>query len=83
MKAADIEISKEGRDARVKKGPAEPSEPESELPSATHIPFRAWCSACVASRAKEDPHWRQRTEDVHVKGNDIVSFDFGFLGHSW
>ena len=42
VKAADIEISKEGRDARVKKGPAEPSEPESELHSATHIPFRAW-----------------------------------------
>ena len=58
MKAADIEISKEGRDARVKKVPAEPCEPESELHSATHIPFRAWCSACVASRAKEDSHWR-------------------------
>ena len=53
-----------------------------ELHSTTHIPFRAWCSACVASRAKEDPHWRKRIEDAQEKGHDIVSFDFGFLGNS-
>ena len=60
VKAVDIEINKEGRDARVKKTPEEPSELESELHSATHIPFRAWYFACVASRAKEDLHWRKR-----------------------
>ena len=82
VKAADIEVSEDGRDARVKKAPTEPSELESELHSATHIPFRAWCFACVASRAKEDPHWRNRTEDAQEKGHDIVPFDFGFLGNS-
>ena len=40
--AADNEISKEGRVARVKKARQEPSEMKSELLSATHIPFRAW-----------------------------------------
>ena len=51
----------------MKKAPAEPS---------------AWCSACVASRAKEDPHWRKLTEDAQEKGHDLVSFDFGFVGSS-
>ena len=39
VQAADIEISKEGRAARVKKVPTEPSEQESEPHQATHIPF--------------------------------------------
>ena len=47
-----------------------------------NIPFWAWCSACVASQAKEDQHWRQRTEDAQERGHDIVSFDFAFLGNS-
>ena len=50
---ADIEFSEEGRDAPVKKAPAAPSELESELPSATHIPLLSLCRL----RAKEDPHW--------------------------
>ena len=68
VKAADVQISGEGRDARVKTAPAEPSKSESVLHSATFIPFWAWCSACVASRALEDPHWRKRTEDAQEKG---------------
>ena len=38
VKAADMEISEEVRDARVEPVPAEPS----ELRSATHNPFRSW-----------------------------------------
>ena len=82
VKAADIEISKEGRDARVKNASAESSELESDLHSATRIPFRTWCSTCVASRAKEDPHWRKRTEDAQEQKHDMASLDFGFLGNS-
>ena len=80
VQAADIEIRKQGRDPRVKKAPAEPSELESELLSATHIPFPAWCSACKASRAKEYPHWRNRTE-VRMrrrKGTTSCRFTSGF-----
>ena len=49
MKAADFETSKEGRASRV----SEPSELFLELHSATRIPFRACCSARVATPAKE------------------------------
>ena len=59
VKEADIEFSEEGRDARVKGAPADPSELWSASLSATHIPFRARCSVCVASRAKADPRSRE------------------------
>ena len=77
---ADIEFSQEGRAARMTKPSAELDELESELHSATHIPFWAWSPACVASKAKADPHWRKRTEDAQEKGHDVVSFHFGFVG---
>ena len=70
VKAGNVAISKEGRGARVKNARSELVQLEIELHSATHIPFRDWCSACVASRPKEDPHWRMRTEDAQEKGHD-------------
>ena len=60
VQAASIEISKEGRAARVNKAPTQPSALESALHAGTHLLFQSGCSACVASRAKEDPHWRER-----------------------
>ena len=55
--------------------PTELSGMEIELHPATHISFKAWCSACVASRAKADPHWRNPTDDSQEKEHDVVSFD--------
>ena len=48
----------------------------------THIPFRPWCSACVASRALEVPHWRTGIENAQETGHDVVSFDLGFFGNN-
>ena len=58
MKAADIEISKEGRDPLVKKDPAEPCELEGEVALSDPLSVSG-CSACMASRPEEDPHRRQ------------------------
>ena len=72
VKVADVEISKEGRDARVKKAPQEPS--VSEVPSR---------SACIASRAKEDPHWRKWTEDVQENGTTRLTQGSSATTQQW
>ena len=77
VQAAEIEIGKEGRAARVKKATAEPSALESELHSATHIPIG------LGAQLAWDPHWRKRTENAQQNGRDVVSSDFGFLGKQY
>ena len=79
VKLADVEASKQSREARVKKAPTESEAVEAALHAATHIPSWAWCIACVASCAAEDLHWCKEP-DAQGHGHEPVSFDFGFLG---
>ena len=78
VKAADIEITKEGRDARVKKAPAELR--VSWRVSCTQRPtFRCGPGAQLAGH---DGQRNIRTgesglKDAQEKGHDIVSFKFG------
>ena len=45
----------------------------------THMPFRAWCSACVAGKAHDRPHYK-RNEQEGQRGIPEIVFDYGFLG---
>ena len=69
----------EAEEPRVIRDPGKPSAREIEQHNMTHLPFRAWCSTCVAGRAKEDPH-RKVAAEVKELGVPIVSSDFCFPG---
>ena len=60
---------------------ARPSEEEVQRHMLTHIPYAAWCEACVSGKGKPDRHERNETR---VQGREIpvLSFDFGFTGKS-
>ena len=50
----------EGREMKIIKDPGEPTEREREEHELTHVPFRAWCKACVAGKAQNDPHYHKQ-----------------------
>ena len=58
-----------------------PAEDEVQRHMLTHIPYAAWCEACVSGKGKPDRHERNETR---VQGREIpvLSFDFGFTGKS-
>ena len=61
-----------------------PSPQEVAEHNVTHLPYRAWCETCVASRGVDDPHHRRSFEDRTSEGEiDNVLFDFAFLGLAW
>ena len=46
----------------------------------THLPYRAWCETCVASRGVDDPHRRRPFDERMSEGEiDKVFFDFAFF----
>ena len=62
---------------KVTRGPTVPSKWEKERHEVTHVPFRSWCSVCVAGRGVKAPHkLRKRGEDELPR----FSMDYGFLG---
>ena len=48
---------------KAAKAPGEPTEQEREEHELTHIPFRAWCGACVGGKAQNDPHHKKQDEE--------------------
>ena len=74
----DEEESEEARQGISRKPPVSPSPEELRIHRLTHYPFRSWCPACVAGRAKSWPHQRQQ-EDDDGGGVPSVSFDYCFL----
>ena len=74
----DEEESEEARRGISRKPPVSPSPEELRIHRLTHYPFRSWCPACVAGRAKSWPHQR-RQEDDDEDGVPSVSFDYCFL----
>ena len=57
-----------------------PSPQEVAEHNVTHLPYRAWCETCVASRGVDDPHHRRSFEDRTSEGEiDKVLFDFAFF----
>ena len=56
--------------------PKLPSLKDQEAHFVTHIPYAAWCQACVASRAKEDKH--ELREEKPDLGRNVIQLDFFF-----
>ena len=61
LKRAEAEVAmelynSEQRDPSVAEVPRQPSARERALHETTHIPYRAWCPHCVATRARGDYH---------------------------
>ena len=60
--------------------PGAPSATEIERHNITHMPFRSWCSACVAGRARDRPHHHGSAPET--KGVPEIVFDNAFIGSS-
>ena len=81
MNEGDEEASEEARQGVSRKPPSSPTAEELRIHRLTHYPFRSWCPACVAGRAKSWPHLRQG-DDEEEGGVPSVSFDYCFLRDS-
>ena len=60
----------------VKRRPEEPTERERKAHLPLHVPYRAWCQACVEGRGRADPH------KLHDHSDDVltlIGFDYGYL----
>ena len=60
--------------AKTLKTPAAPSSVEREAHESTHMPYRSWCSHCVAGRGVASPHTKQTGE----RKLDEIAMDYCF-----
>jgi len=67
----------ESTTSKSQRAPIRPSKAERDAHEVSHLPFRAWCSACVRARAKAHVHFHQHHEEEQVS---TVSMDYMFLG---
>ena len=58
-----------------------PSQEQVQLHMLTHMPYAAWCEACVSMKGKPD---RRETDPTRVRDREIpvLSFDFSYTGKS-
>ena len=70
--------SGEAREPRILRDPGAPTEAEVEQHNVTHLPFRAWCPACVEGKARDRKHRKQGGSDT--KQIPEVVFDYCFMG---
>ena len=73
----DDSDEEEEKKVRMMRDPGAPTQAQVDAHKMTHLPFRAWCSACVAGTAKDRPHRKDKAEE---KGIATMVFDYGFLG---
>ena len=66
----------EARRPRVLRDPGAPTEEQIEEHNTNHLPFRSWCPACVAGKAKDKFHSKIKDEE---HGIPTVVFDYCFL----
>ena len=55
----------------------EPTVEERRQHELTHLPYEAWCTACLKHRARQDQ--RRRTGKAHEQGCPTISFDFCYV----
>lgn len=72
----DTDEEDEIQKPKIMKDPRAPTQKEIDEHNVTHLPFRAWCTACVTGAAKDRPHYR----DSGCAKMDTIVFDYGFLG---
>ena len=58
--------------------PGAPTQAEIEAHNITHLPYRAWCPACVAGKSRDRLH--RKAESDENKGVPQDVFDYCFLG---
>ena len=75
MNEDDEEI--ETKKGKVMRDPGSPTKKEIDEHKITHLPFLAWCAACITGSAKDRPHRKYEGVDMMV---DTIVFDYGFLG---
>lgn len=59
-------------------GPIVPTQRMIDEHNVSHLPYRAWCAACVRGRGRSKPH--KRIEHKEEEQVPVVSVDYGFLG---
>jgi len=59
--------------------PHEPNEAERALHELTHIPFKSWCPACIAGRARRDHHQSQASRDAPERSVPVISMDWFYV----
>ena len=69
----------EGRRPRRRRTPLEPTRQEVEEHELTHIPFRSWCPACVAGKAKHWPHKRHDEQLDEEEAVPSLHLDYWFM----
>eukprot|EP00972_Heterocapsa_arctica_P102572 15117379-Heterocapsa_arctica.AAC.1 len=62
------------REPRAAVLPRAPSALERERHALTHLPYAAWCPACVQGRGRDDCH-----RSVAQRGLPLVQWDYSFL----
>ena len=66
----------EGRGVATRMSPKEPSVEERRIHNVTHIPYRNWCTHCVAARGRNFPH--KRKEEGRGDEHPSVHIDYCF-----
>ena len=61
---------------KTKRVPRLPTAQEIDEHEKTHLPYRRWCSTCVAARLRDDGHPTRDVDDAEV---DEVHFDYCFF----
>ena len=56
----------QGQEAKIMKGPDEPTRDELEKHMTTHMPFRSWCPYCVQCKAKNNAHKKRKAGEHEV-----------------
>ena len=73
------QVREEARPPEVLRDPGAPTAKELEEHNTTHLPFRSWCPHCVAGKAQDRPHKRQKGAQMDKQLPEVV-FDYGFFG---
>eukprot|EP00971_Amphidinium_carterae_P002271 44846-Amphidinium_carterae.3 len=62
--------------------PGEPSEADRLFHNLTHVPYQPWCSLCLRTRARDDPHRRGDVEQVKQKPVPVIQIDYCFMNQA-
>jgi hypothetical protein len=76
--AEDEQEEDEGKKIKAMKAPYQPTRQEIEDHEPYHVPYRAWCMACVRGRGKNMEHQQMQADLEHLV--DTISFDYYFQG---
>ena len=70
---SEVGVGYEDGPVRVRHSQPEPSKRERERHTASgHVPYRAWCRACISGKGKQDPHQRRQHGEIPVFGIDYA-----------